>query len=336
MDILIIGGTGLVSGALVEHLAEHGHRITTYTRGRDHHRFVDAEPEVRKIHGDRNEHAQFARQMGDEKYDVVIDTICYNAADARADVEIFGGRCGRLIMISTDFVYGTHATHLPMHEGFPTKPVSKYGRNKLSAEEVFRQAQDQKKLDCVIVRSPHIYGPGAPLGIGSIRGRSYQTADQIRSDHPVVILDDGIWCTQPIYNGDVARGVAAIIASEKTIGNIYHLAGPRVYRAYEYYQAIGKAVGAAPRFLSVPSSLYLRYFTRVAPYCFHRIYDCSRLVADTGFQASVDIDDAVMRTLDWQHRSNKAQPYEPNKLEIALIAMLEYHLEQLTVLLRNP
>ena len=204
MDILIIGGTGLVSGALVEHLVDQGHRISTYTRGRDRRRFVDAEPNVTKIHGDRNDHAEFVKQLSGASYDVVIDTICYNAADARTDVEVFGGRCDRLIMMSTDFVYGTHATHLPMHEDFPTKPVSEYGRNKLAAEEVFRQAQERSESNSVIVRSPHIYGPGAPLGIGSIRGRSYQTADQIRGDHPVVILDDGIWCTQPIYNGDVA------------------------------------------------------------------------------------------------------------------------------------
>jgi nucleoside-diphosphate-sugar epimerase len=61
VDVLIIGGTGTISRAIVQTLLRDGHAVTLYNRGLR----SDPPPStVRVIHGDRRERAAFAGLLG--------------------------------------------------------------------------------------------------------------------------------------------------------------------------------------------------------------------------------------------------------------------------------
>ena len=113
MTILIIGGTGFLSSALVEESARAGHTVTILTRGRRSHAAADG---VERIAADRDVPGSIAEAVGGREFDAVIDAICFTPEHARQDIANFAGRAGRLVMISTDFVYNVGTRSLPIVE----------------------------------------------------------------------------------------------------------------------------------------------------------------------------------------------------------------------------
>src|SRR5689334_12583468 len=101
MHVLVIGGTGFLSGAVTRQLQAAGHEVTLFTRGQ---RPV---PEgVGVITGDRRDYTAFIERLRASQFDAVVDCICYVREEAEADVSAFAGSGAHLLMISTDFVYG--------------------------------------------------------------------------------------------------------------------------------------------------------------------------------------------------------------------------------------
>src|SRR4051794_15235299 len=111
MQILVIGGSGFLSSAVAAELQSAGHEVTALTRGRR-----PLPGGVKALVGDRQDADGFLSLLAGRPFDAVIDCICYAPAEAELDVRGFGGgRVGRLVFISTDFVYGAPRT-LPIDE----------------------------------------------------------------------------------------------------------------------------------------------------------------------------------------------------------------------------
>ena len=94
MRVLIIGGTGLISTAIVDQLLERGDDVTIVNRGVTAVRFAGAE-RVRVLRGDRHDFAAFEQQMRDEtarhRFDAVIDMVAFQPAEAESLLRAFAG-----------------------------------------------------------------------------------------------------------------------------------------------------------------------------------------------------------------------------------------------------
>ncbi len=99
VNVLIIGGTGLISTGIVKALQERGAAITVFNRGRTDDRLGTG---VRHLAGDRKDFPAFEAAMAAAgPWDVVIDMICFRPDEAESDVRAFAGRCGHFICCST-------------------------------------------------------------------------------------------------------------------------------------------------------------------------------------------------------------------------------------------
>lgn len=114
MNVLIIGGTGLISTGIVQALRERGARITVFNRGQTDDRIG---PDVRRLTGDRRDFPAFEKAMqAAGSWDVVIDMICFRPDEAESDLRAFVGRCGHFIFCSTVCTYGNTQTTVPTLE----------------------------------------------------------------------------------------------------------------------------------------------------------------------------------------------------------------------------
>src|SRR5438477_107618 len=176
MKVLVIGGSGFLSSAVVRELLEAGHSVTVFTRG------ARPVPEgVEHVTGDRRDYPAFVERFAGSDFDAVVDCICYELEDAEADVRAFGGRNTHLLMISTDFVYGADR-RLPMDELTPRQALNTYGRKKAACEDTFFTAWREGRLAATMLRPPHIMGPGGQLGSGSLQGRDPMLLDRLRQE----------------------------------------------------------------------------------------------------------------------------------------------------------
>src|ERR1700742_5118235 len=98
MRSLILGGTRNLGPLIVQELLQQGHEVAVFNRGQTKD---DLPEEVERLRGDRTDPAQLKQALGGREFDVVVDTTLYNGVEAKAAVDLFSGRVGRYIFLST-------------------------------------------------------------------------------------------------------------------------------------------------------------------------------------------------------------------------------------------
>src|SRR5438874_4355368 len=95
MDVLVIGGTGFIGPHLVRLLAEAGHAVRVFHRGK-------SQPDLpaEHIHGDWRDLPGLKLTA-----DVVVDLILASGTQAEELMGSFGGRAGRVVAASSADVY---------------------------------------------------------------------------------------------------------------------------------------------------------------------------------------------------------------------------------------
>jgi len=254
MQVLIVGGTGLISAGIITHLLARQAQVTMYNRGQCE-RSVPAE--IERITGDRNQVDAFLATFKTRRFDVVIDMICFTPDHAEATLKAFSGRCAQLIFCSTVCTYGVKVPpQVLIDERFAQEPISQYGRDKLACEQLMRRAHASGRVATTIIRPSHTYGPGSPL----IDQLEFDSASWRRMERgaPVVLADDGLGLWQSTHRDDCGRLFAYAALNQRTYGEDYNATRDEVLTWRSYYAAVAAALGVTPTVLSLPADRIIR------------------------------------------------------------------------------
>lgn len=294
MKALVIGGTGLISTGIVHHLLERGADVTLFNRGQ---RATEVS-RARIINGDRN----VSLDVGDERFDVVIDMVCFTPAQAEACVAAFAGKIEQLIFCSSVCAYGveTPAGAL-VDESFEPRPISGYGRDKLTCERRFARAQAEGAFKATVVRPSNTYGPGASL----IDQMEFDSTvwDRVERGLPVLCAGDGIGLWQSTHRYDVGRFFAYAAGNAKTYGEAFNATHDRVFTWRDYYREAARALGTEAKLVLAPAGwvvaqnprrfAFLEEVTR-----YHGAYSSAKAKAAVPeFKDSIAFEDGARETL---------------------------------------
>ncbi|RYZ06289.1 MAG: NAD-dependent epimerase/dehydratase family protein [Myxococcales bacterium] len=311
MKVLIIGGTGLISTGILPHLRERGADVTLFNRGK---RAASVEG-VRVIHGDRN----VSLDLGAERFDVVIDMVCFTPAQAEACVHAFAGKIEQLIFCSSVCAYGveTPASGV-IDESLTPRPISDYGRDKLTCERRFERAQAEGAFKATVLRPSNTYGPGASL----IDQMEFDSVVWDRVEHglPVLCAGDGIGLWQSTHRADVGRLFAYAAGNPKTYGEAFNATHDRIFTWRDYYREAARALGTEAKLVLAPAGwvvaqgpqrfAFLHEVTR-----YHGAYSSAKAKAAVPeFQPVVAFEDGARETLQdakkrgaWRHHEGDAE-----------------------------
>lgn len=275
MKILILGGSGFVSGTLARRARDEGHAVTVVTRG---HRPV--EEGLSAIVADRSERAGFAAAIAaaNDTWDLVADCIGFHPDDAEQDLACFSGRAAHLAFISTDFVYDPARRKFPQPEEGVFIDGNDYGARKRACERVL-EAAGEKSLPWTVFRPCHIYGSGSLLGCLPHHGRDAQLLDRLKRGEALRLAGGGHFLQQPIFARDLADLILGCPGNAATVRRIFNAAGPDMVESREYYRIVASEVGVELKVEEVSVSSCLAEQPDRAPFFCHRIYDLSRLRA---------------------------------------------------------
>lgn len=278
MNVLILGGSGHVSGALARAALAGGHEVWTVTRGQ--RTLPDG---VRAIKADRHDHAATARAIADAAgpWDLVVDCICFDLPDIRQDIELFRDRATQFVMVSTDFVYDPTKRRNPQPEDDADYVASGegalgYGAKKRACELQLTNG-DTGGMAWTIIRPCHIYGPTSQLGCLPLHGRDPQLIARLRAGETLQLVAAGRLLQQPITAADLARTILSVAGNDRAHGRVFNAAGPDVIASVRYYQIIAEALGVGLRVSEVDAASYLREHPAMAPFICDRVYDLTRL-----------------------------------------------------------
>lgn len=272
--ILIIGGSGHVSGAVTRTALAEGHEVTIVTRGEK------AIPQgVTALRADRKDTAAMRAALPEGVvWDLVVDCIGYEVEDARQDIELFRDRARQFVFISTDFVFDPSQRRFPQPFDNPYfLQDDSYGAKKRRCELEFLNCPD---MAWTIFRPCHIYGPPSQLGCLPEAARDPQLLAKMRAGEPVRLVGGGHFLQQPIHCDDLARLILSVIDNPLAHRKIYCSVGPDIITSREYYEIIAGVLGVPVQFEEVPVAKSLAEHPEWVSFLCHRIYDLTPLRLD--------------------------------------------------------
>ena len=294
MNVLLVGGTGLISTGIVKHLKARNADVTMLNRGK---REDTTGGDVEVLTADRNDAAAFAAAVKGRQFDAVIDMICFTPEHADVSIKTFAGQCGHFVFCSTVCTYGVKVPPgVLVNETFPQEPISGYGRNKLL------EAGAAGHFATTVVRPSSTYGPGGSL----IDNLEYDPVawDRIEKGLPVLCTGDGLGLWVSTYRDDCGKLFAYACGNAKTYGQSYNATRDAQFTWRDLYRQTAAALGRTADVLFVPRDWTVRQDPKRFGFPaeisgFHGAYDSSKAKADVPeFVCEVDYVEGARRTLE--------------------------------------
>jgi NADH dehydrogenase len=238
--VTILGATGFIGRYIVRDLASHGAVIAACCRHASSAGFL-------RPMGDVGQIGTFSADFTDERAlaaviagaDTVVNTvgILYERGKQRFDLVHRQGP-GQVAALakSAGVKRFVHFSAL----GADTGSRSAYGRSKAEGEAAVRAAFP----GATILRPSLVFGPEDEF--------FNRFAAMARFAPALPLIGGGATKFQPIYVGDVAAAVAAVLERDDTEGKTYDLAGPAVFTLKQLFELILHITGRKRLLLPVP------------------------------------------------------------------------------------
>ncbi len=250
--ILMIGGTGTISTAIVKQLAEEGlWEVTVLNRGNR----ADILPQnVRQLVVDIDDEARVRELTGDTHWDVVAEFIGFVPSQVERDVRLFAGRTDQYVYISSASAYHKPCKSYLITEGTTlANPYWQYSRDKIACEEYLMKEYRENGFPVTIVRPSHTYDErNIPIGVHGKKG-PWQVIDRIRQGKPVIIPGDGTSLWTLTFNRDFAYGYVGLLGNPHAIGEAVQITGDETLNWNLIYGAVAQALGVELHAVHVPS-----------------------------------------------------------------------------------
>lgn len=249
MNILFIGGTGIISTACVRLALERGWSVTLLNRGKS----APVPAGCRHIRADIRDPDEARKSLGNLEFDAVVDWVAFEPAHIQTDLDLFLDRSGQLVFISSASAYQTPPGRLPITEETPLdNPFWAYSRQKIACEERLRRAMEEG-FPATIVRPSHTYGRNRfPYDGG------YTVLDRIRQGKPVVIPGDGTSLWTLTHNMDFAVGLLGLLGRAEALGEAFHVTNDEWLTWNGIFNILGHHLGREPLLAHVPSEAIMK------------------------------------------------------------------------------
>jgi nucleoside-diphosphate-sugar epimerase len=271
MSSLIIGGTRNLGPSIVHALLQREHEVAVFNRGQTRD---DLPEEVERLRGDRTNAEELKRVLSGRKLDLVIDTTLYTGAEAEAAVDIFRGRVGRYIFLSTGQVYlvRTGVTRPFKEEDYagsvmeqpPKSNVSeyenwRYGFDKRAAEDVFASAWTKDKFPFTSLRLPMVNSERDHYD------RIYGYFLRIQDEGPILIPDEDGAPVRHVYGEDVVQAITRATENDLSKGCAYNIGQDETLSLVEFLELLAATMHCPVKIVRVPREELDR--EGLLPYC---------------------------------------------------------------------
>jgi nucleoside-diphosphate-sugar epimerase len=317
--VALTGASGYTGGRLLQALLARGDQVRALVRAPGAFPAPrGAERQLELVEGDLRDPAATARLVEGVQALVHVAAVYRTAGHPDSyyrDVNVIGTErlleaaarvgLGRFVHTSTVGVHGDLDV-ATADETAPFGPGDVYQETKAEAERLATGFGRTRGLPVVVVRPAAIYGPGETrllkLFRAVARGR-YAIVGTGRPHYHLVFIDD------------LVRGYLLALERPEAVGEAFILAGPRSVSQAELAAAIARATGGRVLPLRIPARplrwagalceavcvplgieppLYRR---RVDFWTKHRSFSTEKARRLLGFQALVDVEDGIARTV---------------------------------------
>jgi nucleoside-diphosphate-sugar epimerase len=248
LKVLFIGGTGVISSACVRE-AVASHDVELYVLNRGKSATWGVPDGVRELRGDARDPASVRNAVAGLDFDSVVEFVAFTPDHVQADLDLFRGRTGQYVFISTASAYQTPPSRLPVTESTPLhNPYWQYSRDKIACEDLLVAEYRDNGFPATIVRPSHTYDATKTVLSGG-----WTSLARMLAGKPVIVHGDGSSLWTVTHNTDFARAFVPLLGHPRTLGEAFHITSDDVLTWDQITRALGAALGVTPRIVHVPS-----------------------------------------------------------------------------------
>jgi len=310
VKVLFIGGTGVISTACSRLAVERGLELYILNRGQSS-RPIPAGAKV--LHGDIRQPEGVLSALGELEFEAVVDWVAFTPEQVQADIELFLGRTGQYIFISSASAYQTPPRILPVTESTPLhNPFWRYSREKAACEALLMEAYQEQNFPATIVRPSHTYDQTSL----PFKDR-YTTVARMRAGKKVVVHGDGTSLWTLTNSADFAVGLVGLLGHPLAIGEAFHITSDEWLSWNQIYEMVARAAQAEAHLVHVPSELIAAFDSDwgdslLGDKAYSMLFDNSkirRLVPD--FNPRIPYSQGVQEIIAWYDADPRRQKVRP-------------------------
>lgn len=317
MNVLFIGGTGIISTAITKRLAEtDGVNLFLVNRG---NRNSVIPENVTVINADINDEDFVREQIKDLSFDAVCDFIAFVPEHLERDFRLFKGKTKQFMYISSASAYQKPLSNHRITEGTPlANPYWEYSRNKIACEDFLMKMYRENGFPITIIRPSHTYDErSVPLGVHGKFG-SWQIVKRMIEGKPVIVHGDGTSLWTMTHNSDFAKAFVGLIGNAHAIGEAFQITSDETLTWNQIYKSVADALGVELKpyyvssdFLAAVSDYDLRG-SLIGDKANSVVFDNSKLKrAVPDFVPTVRFDQGVKKTIDYVLSHKECQVEDP-------------------------
>lgn len=306
--ILLVGGTGVLSSAVVAEALRKGMDITIITRGSK-----KAPQGVNSIICDKDDYNRLSGLLEGKKYDAVIDFLCYHEEELVRSFSFYSNYTKQYFFISSCAVYDTRVGGLLNEESPKVLPMWSYSVEKWASEQKLAQMAVETECKYTVVRPCVTYGDTRiPYGIYPPYGYHWTLCARILAGKPIITWNNGENQCNMMRVEDFAVGVVGLIGNEKAYNEAFNICGDETPSFREVLSVVEEYLGKRAITVDVTSEFYAEQIpNRAGEILGGRSIDAINSNAKIKevvleFKQTLSIKDGIYKTLD----AYKAQNYQ--------------------------
>ena len=320
---LFIGGTGVISSACVARALDQGHEVTVVNRGNSDLRPLPDGVEV--LHADIRDANSVHRVLGERSFDVAAEFLAFTPEHIRTDFDLFEGRVGQYVFISSASAYQTPPSRMPVTESTPLRnPFWQYSRDKIACEDLLVEAYRERGFPITIVRPSHTYDRTLIPTSGH-----WTDLERMRRGAPVVVHGDGTSRWTITHNTDFAVAFVGLLGRPEAVGDSFHITSDEAPTWDQIYCYLAEALGVEAELVHVASETIAAVIPDLGPgllgdkaHSMH--FDNAKVKALVPeYQATVTFAHGAGEIVDWYLADASRQRLDPD-LDEAFDRLVEH------------
>lgn len=328
MKILIIGGTGVLSGAVLKEALTHlDFTVTCINRGTK-----NLPNNVELIKADIKDKKNIVNLLNGRHFDCVLDFLCYNKSQLEYSFNLLYPYVDQYVFISTTCVYDTSILGIKNEDSPKVLKEWNYSKEKWECETFLMKEAIKKNIKYTIIRPAVTYdNTRIPYGIMPAYGYHWTLIGRILSGKPIITWNGGIARWNIMHVNDFAIGVVGLLGNKKAYNNVLNVCSDESYSWQEVLNIISEKLNCKINVINLTSNTYAELFPirkgEIIARSYDSISDNTKLKSIVPeFSSKLSLKQGISNTIDYYKKNNylKGIDYKFDGIQDRIIKKMGY------------
>lgn len=308
MKVLIIGGTGILSTAVVDECVNKSIDVYMINRGR---RKLFINEKVHLIKCDVHNKERVQELIAGLNFDAVIDFLCYTKEDLEYSLNLFSKLSNQYVFISSTAVYNTSINQIFSEDSEKIQSLWPYSVGKNECEKYLQEYCALNNINYTIVRPGVNYGnTRIPYGIYPAIGYHWTLVERILHKKPIITWNNGENRGNITRVEDFAMGTVGLLGKKEAYNEAFNVVGDDFYSWDEVLQTLAKVLGKEVVTIDIPKEFYAEELgERKGELLGGRAQNCmcsneklKKIVPS--FKTTISLEEGIKKTLEFYEKND--------------------------------